>query len=85
MPSRIAPHPGAVEGRATASRARAADRRDTGTVSQHEIDAYLAALDEPKRSTLEVLRKTILEVVRDADQGLAYGVPAFRVSGKTVA
>lgn len=65
--------------------ARAADRRDTGPVSRHEIDAYLAALDEPKRSTLEQLRKTILEVVPDAEQGLAYGMPAFKVRGKTVA
>ena len=65
--------------------ARAADRRDTGTVSQQEIDAYLAALDEPKRSTLEVLRNAILEVVPGAEQGLAYGMPAFKVSGRTVA
>jgi uncharacterized protein YdhG (YjbR/CyaY superfamily) len=54
-------------------------------VSQHEIDAYLAALEEPKRSTLEQLRETILEVVPDAEQGLAYGMPAFKVRGKTVA
>ena len=49
------------------------------------VDAYLAALEEPKRSTLEVLRRTILEVVPDAEQVISYRVPAFRVSGKTVA
>ncbi len=54
-------------------------------MSQDEIDAYLAGLDEPKRSTLAQLRKTILEVVPDAEQGLAYGMPAFKVRGKTVA
>lgn len=31
------------------------------------------------------MRKTILEVLPDAEQGLAYGMPAFKVGGKTVA
>lgn len=48
-------------------------------MAQHEIDAYLAALEEPKRSTLEQLRKAIIEVVPDAEQGLSYGMPAFKV------
>lgn len=50
-----------------------------------EIDAYVEALEEPERSTLKALRKTILEVVPDAEQGLSYGMPAFKVRGKTVA
>ena len=50
-----------------------------------EIDGYLAALDEPKRSTLEVLRRSIVEIVPDAEQCLSYGMPAFKVRGKTVA
>ena len=54
-------------------------------MSRQDIDSYLAALDEPKRATLEVLRRSILEVVPDADQCLSYGMPAFRVQGKTVA
>lgn len=54
-------------------------------MAQDEIDAYLAALEEPKRATLEQLRTVILEVVPDAEQGLAYGAPAFKVRGKTVA
>jgi uncharacterized protein YdhG (YjbR/CyaY superfamily) len=54
-------------------------------VSKKEIDLYLASLDEPKRSTLEVLRESILEVVPDAEQCISYGVPAFRVQGKVVA
>jgi uncharacterized protein YdhG (YjbR/CyaY superfamily) len=51
----------------------------------NDVDAYIAALDEPKRSTLEALRRTILEVAPDAEQGLSYRVPAFRVGGKTIA
>ena len=54
-------------------------------MAQDEIDAYLAALEEPKRSTLEELRKAILEVVPDAEQSLSYGLPAFKVRRKTVA
>ena len=54
-------------------------------MAQDEIDAYLAALEEPQRTTLEQLRTVILEVVPDAEQGLAYGAPAFKVEGKTVA
>ena len=50
-----------------------------------EIDAYLADVEEPKRSTLEALRRSILAVVPDAEQGISYGMPAFRVDGKVVA
>jgi uncharacterized protein YdhG (YjbR/CyaY superfamily) len=54
-------------------------------VSAREVDDYLAGLDEPKRGTLERLRKTILEIVPDAEQGISYGMPAFRLNGKVVA
>ncbi len=54
-------------------------------MARQEIDTYLAVLDEPARAALEQLRGTILEVVPDAEEGLSYGVPAFRVSGKPVA
>jgi uncharacterized protein YdhG (YjbR/CyaY superfamily) len=50
-----------------------------------EIDRYLAALDEPKRSTLDALRKSIMEIVPGAEQCISYGMPAFKVKGKTVA
>ena len=36
-------------------------------MSSKEIDDYLAALDEPKRSTLQELRRTIMEIVPEAD------------------
>jgi uncharacterized protein YdhG (YjbR/CyaY superfamily) len=54
-------------------------------VSVAEVDAYLRGLEEPKRSTLEVLRRTILEIVPDAEQVISYRVPAFRVRGQTFA
>ncbi len=50
-----------------------------------EVDAYLAELEEPKRGTLETLRRSILAVVPDAEECISYGMPAFRVEGKVVA
>jgi uncharacterized protein YdhG (YjbR/CyaY superfamily) len=54
-------------------------------VSRDEIDRYLAALDEPKRTTLGRLRESIREVVPDAEECISYGMPAFRLDGKVVA
>ena len=54
-------------------------------MSADEVDAYLREVEEPKRSTLETLRLTILEVVPRAEQVISYGVPAFRVDGQAVA
>ena len=56
-----------------------------GTVSAQEIDQYLAALDDQKRATLAVLRQRILDVIPEAEQGISYGLPAFKVRGKTIA
>ncbi|GAA2754121.1 iron chaperone [Amnibacterium kyonggiense] len=54
-------------------------------MSAAEIDAYLSSLPELQRSTLEEVRRRILEIVPDAEQGMSYGVPAFRVGGRTIA
>lgn len=50
-----------------------------------EVDEYLRGVEEPKRRTLEALRRTILELVPDAEQVISYGIPAFRVEGRTIA
>ncbi len=63
----------------------ASPRRETRLMAPNEIDRYLAGLDEPQRSTLEALRKSIIEVVPGAEQCISYGMPAFKVQGKTVA
>ena len=54
-------------------------------MSSEEITAYIDALDEPKRATLQKLRETILAVIPEAEQGLSYTVPAFRLHGRVVA
>ena len=54
-------------------------------MSTPEVDEYLCRVEEPKRSTLEALRRTILEIVPEAEEVISYRVPAFRVRGKVVA
>jgi uncharacterized protein YdhG (YjbR/CyaY superfamily) len=54
-------------------------------MSAEEIDRYLSKIEEPKRATLQRLRQSILKVIPEAEQGISYGMPAFRVKGKVVA
>ena len=54
-------------------------------MSARDIDDYLANLEEPKRTTLQKLRRTILSIIPQAEQGIAYGCPAFRIYGNVVA
>jgi uncharacterized protein YdhG (YjbR/CyaY superfamily) len=54
-------------------------------MSAQEIDQYLDGLDEAKRATLAQLRQSILDVLPEAEQGMSYGLPAFKVRGKTIA
>ena len=54
-------------------------------MASQDIDSYLVGVDEPKRTTLEELRRSILAVIPDAVQCISYGMPAFKVRGKTVA
>lgn len=50
-----------------------------------EIDQYLAGVAEPGRSTLAQLRRDLRSLLPDAEEGIAYGSPAFKVGGKAVA
>ena len=54
-------------------------------MSAEEVDEYLRGVDEPKGSTLQAMRRTILEIVPDAEEVISYGAPAFRVRGRTIA
>jgi uncharacterized protein YdhG (YjbR/CyaY superfamily) len=63
----------------------ASDHLEGAAGSSDEIDEYLRGVQEPGRSTLQTLRRTILEIVPDADEVISYRVPAFRVGGETVA
>jgi len=50
-----------------------------------EVEAYIAALEEPKQATLRALRTTIEEIVPDAQACISYGMPAYRLRGKVIA
>ena len=54
-------------------------------MSQQEVDEYLANLEEPKRTTLQELRQTIRHIVPEAEEGISYGMPAYRLRGKVIA
>ena len=54
-------------------------------MSEQEIDDYLAKLDEPKQSTLAELRRTILEIIPNAQQCISYGMPTFKLDGRAIA
>ena len=54
-------------------------------MSQHEVDEYLANLDAPKRTTLQQLRQTIRSIVPEAEEGISYGMPAYRLRGRVIA
>jgi uncharacterized protein YdhG (YjbR/CyaY superfamily) len=49
-------------------------------MSQQEVDEFLANLDEPKRTTLQELRHTIQSIVPEAEEGISYGTPAYRMT-----
>ena len=54
-------------------------------MSAREIDAYLATLGEPARTSLGTLRRTIAEIIPEAEECISYGMPAFRLDGTVVA
>jgi uncharacterized protein YdhG (YjbR/CyaY superfamily) len=58
---------------------------ENGALSKEEIDEYLSALPGPQRATLSQLRDTIAAIVPNAEQCISYGVPAFKLRGKTIA
>lgn len=49
------------------------------------VDEYLESAPEPQRSTLIELRARLRQLLPEAEEGLSYGVPSFKVAGKPVA
>jgi uncharacterized protein YdhG (YjbR/CyaY superfamily) len=51
-------------------------------VGKAEVEAYLAAVPEPARTTLEKLRAIIRAAApKEATEGLSYRIPAFHFKG----
>ncbi|MGH9096986.1 MAG: iron chaperone, partial [Acidimicrobiales bacterium] len=55
------------------------------TQTDNPVEEFLTGLDEPKQSTLRQLRASILAVIPEAEEGISYGLPAFRVRGQVIA
>lgn len=53
-------------------------------MSSKEVNAHLARVPQPQRSTLEELRKTILEIIPEAEEVISYGFPGYRINGKII-
>jgi uncharacterized protein YdhG (YjbR/CyaY superfamily) len=49
------------------------------------IDAYLEKVPPGQRAALVKLRRTILELLPDAEECISYSMPAFRARGRVVA
>jgi uncharacterized protein YdhG (YjbR/CyaY superfamily) len=47
-----------------------------------DIDQYVAALPANQRAILQKLRVTIRAAAPHAEEGVSYGLPAFRINGR---
>ena len=54
-------------------------------MTTNDVDAYLAGVAEPQRSTLEALRATLRELLPQAVEGMKYGMPVLLLNGVGVA
>jgi uncharacterized protein YdhG (YjbR/CyaY superfamily) len=50
-----------------------------------DIDMYLASLPENHRRALQSIREAVQGAVPDADEAFVYGVPGFKLDGKSLA
>ena len=53
-------------------------------MSKREVDAYIAQQSEPNKSNLKQMRELILEIEPTLKQGIAYGIPAFKLDKDVV-
>jgi uncharacterized protein YdhG (YjbR/CyaY superfamily) len=53
-------------------------------MSSKEVTAHLAKIPQPQKATLEALRKTILEIIPNAEEVISYGFPGYRIDGKII-
>ena len=48
------------------------------------IDEYLASMDPDQRALLQKLRKTIRTIAPNVEERISYGIPAFRLNGRSL-
>lgn len=57
---------------------------EKGRVTPRNIDRYIAGFPADVRPTLERVRSTIRKAVPRAEEAISYGIPAFKVNGRTI-
>jgi uncharacterized protein YdhG (YjbR/CyaY superfamily) len=53
-------------------------------LSSQQVTEFLNRIPEPKRSTLEKLRQTIIEILPEAEEVISYGFPGYKLDGKII-
>ena len=53
-------------------------------MSSKQVTAHIAKIPEPQKSTLFQLRKTIQEIIPNAEEVISYGFPGYRLNGKVI-
>lgn len=56
-----------------------------GSMRNPLVDEYIAALEEPKRSSLVRLREQLSSMLPNATEEISYGAPVWVLDGKKVA
>jgi uncharacterized protein YdhG (YjbR/CyaY superfamily) len=46
------------------------------------VDAYIASFPPEVQAKLEAMRAVVIELAPEATQGIAYGMPAFKLRGR---
>lgn len=54
------------------------------TTKPTTVDAYIAAFPADVQAVLQQVRDTIRKAAPDAEEGIAYGMPAYRLNGPLV-
>jgi uncharacterized protein YdhG (YjbR/CyaY superfamily) len=60
-----------------------ASAKDAASGSK-DVDEYLARVPEEARAALEKLRKTVMAAVPEATETISYGIPAFKLHGRSL-
>ena len=53
-------------------------------MTSKQVLAHLSKVPQPQKSTLLELRKTILEIIPEAEEVISYGFPGYRINGKVI-
>ena len=53
-------------------------------MTSKQVLAHLSIVTQPQKATLLELRKTILEIIPEAEEVISYGFPGYRINGKII-